>query len=206
MSTRHVCGAAGAFLVVSVLVAARGGVRADIIEPWLPCPTPNDCALPWMQRDREGVKWSLCWREPWCRNWLEEVIASTRPGKRDIFMSRGWGAGGMPFSVLYLNSHLRLKQQQQKLRDQLLLEQQQQQQQQHHREQREQGSARQPRFSPLEADAVATAHTEALVSEQQDYGDSTGSEPSTPPQRIIPHKQYAVLPQLFISYGWGPLG
>nr|CAD7401654.1 unnamed protein product [Timema cristinae] len=25
--------------------------------------------------------------------------------KKDVFMSRGWGAGGMPFNVLYLNPH-----------------------------------------------------------------------------------------------------
>lgn len=27
----------------------------------------------------------------------------TRITKKDVFMSRGWGAGGMPFSVLYMN-------------------------------------------------------------------------------------------------------
>lgn len=156
------------------------------------------------------MKWTQCWKEPWCRKWLEDIIGNAaRPGKRDIFMSRGWGAGGMPFSVLYLNSHLRLKQQQ-KLREQLLLQQQQQmQQQQQLREQYEHGSARQPRFSPLEADGQqAAARTAALVSEQHDYGDpSSIPAPSPPPpQRIIPYKQYAVLPQLFISYGWGPLG
>lgn len=107
-------------------------------------------------------------------------------------MSRGWGAGGMPFSVLYLNSHLRLKQQK--------LKQQQQ--------------ARQPRFSPIESGGAARAA--ALVSEArlQDYEDTAAAAPPPPqPQAHVSlrptslsHKQYAVLPQLFVSYGWGPLG
>lgn len=30
---------------------------------------------------------------------------SNKPVKKDVFMSRSWGAGGMPFSVLYMNPH-----------------------------------------------------------------------------------------------------
>lgn len=29
----------------------------------------------------------------------------TKIAKKDMFMSRNWGAGGMPFSVLYMKSH-----------------------------------------------------------------------------------------------------
>lgn len=34
-----------------------------------------------------------------------DLPATNRLAKKDVFMSRGWGAGGMPFSVLYLNPH-----------------------------------------------------------------------------------------------------
>lgn len=30
---------------------------------------------------------------------------TSRPVKKDVFLSRSWGAGGMPFSVLYMNPH-----------------------------------------------------------------------------------------------------
>lgn len=30
---------------------------------------------------------------------------ANRISKKDVFMSRGWGAGGLPFSVLYMNAH-----------------------------------------------------------------------------------------------------
>lgn len=30
---------------------------------------------------------------------------STKITKKDVFVSRSWGAGGMPFSVLYMNPH-----------------------------------------------------------------------------------------------------
>lgn len=31
------------------------------------------------------------------------VNGDARKPKKDIFVSRGWGAGGMPFNVLYMN-------------------------------------------------------------------------------------------------------
>lgn len=34
---------------------------------------------------------------------LENVRYAKKETKKDIFLSRGWGAGGMPFSVLYMN-------------------------------------------------------------------------------------------------------
>ncbi|XP_072755813.1 uncharacterized protein [Anoplolepis gracilipes] len=94
----------------------------------------------------------------------------TKIVKKDVFMSRGWGAGGMPFSVLYMN--------------------------------------------PRSNHAVATT----LMSQRQESGMTTESSTpfaEHPNSRIVPRnsqstvqprRQYWTIPQLFISYGWGPFG
>ncbi|XP_067010058.2 uncharacterized protein [Anabrus simplex] len=97
--------------------------------------------------------------------------------KKDVFMSRGWGAGGMPFSVLYM--HPQQKQQQQ----------QQQQQQLPPQLRAEQLTAAEdiavPNPSPYKQIKLRTAVSSAAL-----------------PSR----RQYSIIPQLFVSYGWGPLG
>lgn len=34
---------------------------------------------------------------------FENIRYERKETKKDVFLSRGWGAGGMPFSVLYMN-------------------------------------------------------------------------------------------------------
>lgn len=34
---------------------------------------------------------------------FDNVRYAKKETKKDVFLSRGWGAGGMPFSVLYMN-------------------------------------------------------------------------------------------------------
>lgn len=38
-----------------------------------------------------------------CITCKEKRFFANRESKKDVFVSRGWGAGGMPFSVLYMN-------------------------------------------------------------------------------------------------------
>ncbi|KAM0737325.1 hypothetical protein ACS0PU_000511 [Formica fusca] len=93
----------------------------------------------------------------------------TKIMKKDVFMSRGWGAGGMPFSVLYMN--------------------------------------------PRSNHAVTTS-----TSQRQESGMTTESStpfvehpnsriaPRNGQSTVQPRRQYWTIPQLFISYGWGPFG
>ncbi|XP_012249781.1 uncharacterized protein LOC105682114 [Bombus impatiens] len=88
-----------------------------------------------------------------------------RLSKKD--MSRSWGAGGMPFSILYMNP-----------------------------------------YSPR--------GNYASTSQQQDLGKTESTTPPIihPNTRIAvrngsstqQRRQYSIIPQLFISYGWGPFG
>lgn len=81
--------------------------------------------------------------------------------KKNIFVSRGWGAGGMPFSVLYLSPH----------------------------------SSKAPLYSePMFRAAPLSAPKlrEEMEIEQ--------------PPKLKSRRQYSVIPQLFVSYGWGPMG
>lgn len=139
--------------------------------------------------------------------------------KKDVFMSRGWGAAGMPFNMVYLNHYTKAH----KAYAQNLQLQQQQQEQLRQREAdqirlrsggviREQGLD-QPRTLPYGtryADAVVASEpqTNAQQSEfgngqrEDEYADSgvyLSAKPSSP------RRQYNV-PQLFVSYGWGPMG
>ncbi|CAK9824144.1 hypothetical protein ANTRET_LOCUS2359 [Anthophora retusa] len=87
--------------------------------------------------------------------------------KKDVFMSRSWGAGGMPFSVLYMNPH-----------------------------------------SPR-GNHASTAHQQELGKTENPISSITHAN-----SRIAlrngsstqPRRQYSIIPQLFISYGWGPFG
>ncbi|XP_014610235.1 PREDICTED: uncharacterized protein LOC106790074 [Polistes canadensis] len=93
--------------------------------------------------------------------------------KKDSLLSHGWGAGGMPFSVLYMTPH---------------------------------GS----RLNHGSNTATGTSH-------QQDVG-KTIENPTVPlvqPNNRVAarngpsvqsRRQYPIIPQLFISYGWGTLG
>ncbi|XP_017764269.1 PREDICTED: uncharacterized protein LOC108553754 [Eufriesea mexicana] len=90
-----------------------------------------------------------------------------RMSKKDVVMSRSWGAGGMPFSVLYMNLH-------------------------------------------------GSRGNQASTAQQQEVGKAESSTPPImlPNPRIVlrngsstqTRRQYSIIPQLFISYGWGPFG
>ena len=98
---------------------------------------------------------------------LDRTHIGNRLSKKGVLMSRSWGAGGMPFSVLYMSPHG-------------------------------------PRGNHA-------------GTQQPEVGKAV--ESSTPPvghpnYRIAlrnaaashPRRQYSIIPQLFISYGWGPFG
>uniref|UniRef100_A0A1B6D207 Peptidase S1 domain-containing protein n=1 Tax=Clastoptera arizonana TaxID=38151 RepID=A0A1B6D207_9HEMI len=103
-------------------------------------------------------------------------IPILRPMKKDIFVSRSWSAGGMPFSVLYMKP-------------------------------KHPKNTRSPVAQPLQAGndyedklkyeqyQPVRAQTQALTREQS-------GEVNLLPSR----RQYSIIPQLFVSYGWGPLG
>lgn len=135
--------------------------------------------------------------------------------KKDVFMSRGWGAAGMPFNMVYLNHYT--KAHKAYAQSQQLQQQQQEQLRQREAEQvrlrsggmsiRDQG-LEQPRTLPY-GSRYAEPQTNAQQSEfgnngnrEDEYGDSgvyLSAKPSSP------RRQYNV-PQLFVSYGWGPMG
>ncbi|XP_053696875.1 uncharacterized protein LOC128744114 [Sabethes cyaneus] len=132
--------------------------------------------------------------------------------KKDVFMSRGWGASGMPFTMFYLNHYAKA---------QKAYAQNQQQLQQRNRLQQdieesklrpgteEPSSMEQPRILPYGtryAEPVANAqHSEygrGSVTKDDEYSDGGVYLPSKPSS---PRRHYNV-PQLFVSYGWGPMG
>ncbi|XP_076661145.1 uncharacterized protein LOC143365055 [Halictus rubicundus] len=88
--------------------------------------------------------------------------------KKDVVMSRSWGAGGMPFSVLYMSPH------------------------------------------GLRGNYASTAQQQEMAK----TNDASTPSAAHPDYRIAlrngassqPRRQYSIIPQLFISYGWGPFG
>ncbi|XP_043278540.1 uncharacterized protein [Venturia canescens] len=108
---------------------------------------------------------------------------SPRPVKKDVFMSRSWGPGGLPFSVLYMNPH----------------------------------GVRASSYRP------STGYSEVVPTKAMPEPDARRSyegvpaamNPTKHPNYRVavrngstgqPRRQYSIIPQLFISYGWGPLG
>ncbi|XP_044254432.1 uncharacterized protein LOC123004949 [Tribolium madens] len=92
---------------------------------------------------------------------------TNRETKKDIFISRGWGAGGMPFSVLYMN----------------------------------------PTFSSSKAPAtVETNFRPHLSSASKSQRKSLPQVRTSMRQKTMNRSPHSVIPQLFVSYGWGPLG
>ena len=124
------------------------------------------------------------------KNTQQEIEAQ----KKDIFMSRGWGAAGMPYSLLYLNQY---------------------------------GKTKHPHSSQLinnigqytpdtiyENEAHHGINAQKFVGYPLDepneelihYEESRHLNPSSHNIKTgIPRRQYTV-PQLFVSYGWGPMG
>lgn len=90
--------------------------------------------------------------------------------KKDVFMSRGWGASGMPFSMFYMNNFARLQYEQQLQQQQDEIE-----------------RNRKAKF----ANTRSRTHT-SKANEKEDK-EQTRQNNTYPPQ-------------LFVSYGWGPMG
>lgn len=93
-------------------------------------------------------------------------ISGLKTYKKDVFMSRGWGAGGMPFSVLYMNpSH----------------------------------SSKAPatEIARKPSSAAATPKPQHITVPQVR---------NSMRQKGIHRISHSVIPQLFVSYGWGPHG
>lgn len=124
-------------------------------------------------------------------------------------MSRGWGASGMPFTMLYLNHYAKQQkayaqqQQMQKLREQEATE------TDANRELRPvEDELEQPRMLPYgsrypEPNTQPSAMGQSGgFKETEEYADGPIFVPSKPSS---PRRQYNV-PQLFVSYGWGPMG
>uniref|UniRef100_A0A2M4DLD3 Putative secreted protein n=1 Tax=Anopheles darlingi TaxID=43151 RepID=A0A2M4DLD3_ANODA len=160
------------------------------------------------------------------------IVSSTPSAiKKDLFMSRGWGASGMPFSMFYINHYTKA----QKAYAQSQLQQQHQQQlqiQQNlqtsslttklHAEVPSQGSQEEggtirsedspvpkqfphdTRFNnPVTIVPEASVQAEKLRSDS-DYIDN-GSARCCGSNTNASRRHYTV-PQLFVSYGWGPMG
>uniref|UniRef100_A0A2M4AVH3 Putative secreted protein n=1 Tax=Anopheles triannulatus TaxID=58253 RepID=A0A2M4AVH3_9DIPT len=165
------------------------------------------------------------------------AVSSSTPSaiKKDLFMSRGWGASGMPFSMLYLNHYTKAQRAyaQSQLQQQLQMQQREIKQQNQHLQtsslptnhhvdasptesQEELGSIHSgespvPKLFPYGTrfDEPVTIVPEASVQAEKlrsdnDYIDNSSAiwrGPNTNASR----RQYTV-PQLFVSYGWGPMG
>lgn len=148
------------------------------------------------------------------------ATVSMRPQiKKDVFMSRGWGAAGMPFNMVYLNHYTKAH----KAYTQNLQLQQQQQEQLRQRE-AEQMRLRsgaggggmlagldQPRTLPY-GSRYAAASEPQTNAQQSEFGNSNNREDEYADSGVYlsakpssPRRQYNV-PQLFVSYGWGPMG
>lgn len=118
------------------------------------------------------------------------IISEPPPMKKDVFMSRSWSAGGMPFSVLYMNPKhpkntrspiaqpLQLQQDFEEKPKQII----------HNIEEEQQNIEGYELPEGLQPQALT--------------GVRSGGGVSLLPSR----RQYSIIPQLFVSYGWGPLG
>lgn len=147
--------------------------------------------------------------------------ASIRPQqiKKDVFMSRGWGAAGMPFNMVYLNHYTKAH----KAYAQNLQLQQQQGQREAEQMRLRSGAGGggilagldQPRTLPYGsryAAASAAASEPQTNAQQSEFGGNNNREDEYADSGVYlsakpssPRRQYNV-PQLFVSYGWGPMG
>lgn len=98
-----------------------------------------------------------------------ERLSTSKTVKKNVFISRGWGAGGMPFNVLYLNpSH----------------------------------SSKAPITDSNKPSQVAAAVAEVKPEQHKTVPQVRNSMR----QKSIHRISHSVIPQLFVSYGWGPHG
>jgi len=95
--------------------------------------------------------------------------------KKNIFLSRGWGAGGMPFNVLYMKPASRSP----VVRAEQMVT-----------------------PAPLTGLPTTSQHQQVSMQNALSHAPKTGNRRGGRKTR----RQYSVIPQLFVSYGWGPFG
>ncbi|CAD6207340.1 GSCOCG00010176001-RA-CDS [Cotesia congregata] len=143
--------------------------RENTLTPvWLPAAPirndqyPVDYNLLMKHKNEDKNNWeirSVYGSLPEIKSALPRQIGN-RPPKKDSILSRSWGAGGLPFSVLYMNSR---------------------------------GSRIQP-----------TADTKTTTRKPIE---NTSTVKNRANSRNGPgRRQYSIIPQLLISYGWSPFG
>ena len=123
---------------------------------------------------------------------FEDENQPIRESKKNIFTSRGWGAGGMPFSVLYLH------------------------QQQYHKPSRSPIAGAQQLVAPpaplrgfpsqYRQVAVRNALSSALTAANNMAGGGSSGGGGGASASLPTRRQYSIIPQLYVSYGWGPHG
>ncbi|CAD1477179.1 unnamed protein product [Heterotrigona itama] len=107
-----------------------------------------------------------------------------RLSKKDAVMSRSWGAGGMPFSVLYMNPH------------------------------GSRGNHASKEILNKNENDNTLPHTSTSQQQELERTETTTPPVMHPNTRIAlrngsstqPRRQYSIIPQLFRSYGWVPFG
>ncbi|KAJ8680382.1 hypothetical protein QAD02_016169 [Eretmocerus hayati] len=123
-------------------------------------------------------------KDPWIDRSVSEGVPmvggssinqlTSKPTKKDIFSSRGWNAGGMPFSVLYMSPR-----------------------------------THPPPLSSGQTDAnkdTARKNNEAAAQITSSSGSRKGQTNRVTQRNGQPRRHYSIIPQLFVSYGWGPSG
>lgn len=112
--------------------------------------------------------------------------------KKDIFMSRGWGAAGMPYSMYYLDKPLPY--------------------QQRHKNRQNVSKNDSKALYAKQEDEIENANDLVEVNNYEALRSPSVEETSKNVQSdklrkiASPTKNKYTIPQLFISYGWGPMG
>lgn len=117
--------------------------------------------------------------------------------KKDIFMSRGWGAAGMPYSMYYLDKPLPGYQQRHK-----------------NRQNPTKPGTNSALYAKQEEEVLengngldAVNNFEALRSPSVEDTSNVKNVRNDKLRKLSsPPKNKYTIPQLFISYGWGPMG
>lgn len=112
--------------------------------------------------------------------------------KKDIFMSRGWGAAGMPYSMYYLDKPLPYQQRHKNRQNTTKTD-------------SKALYAKQEDDSENANDLMEVNNYEALRSPSAEETSKIVRNDKLRKMTSPPKNKYTI-PQLFISYGWGPMG
>jgi hypothetical protein len=104
--------------------------------------------------------------------------------KKNIFTSRGWGAGGMPYNILYMHPQQHVKP-----------------------PSRHEVAAAQQLVAPLNGPTASQQYRQVAARNALNRAITAGSSGRGPTRAPVPtRRQYSIIPQLYVSYGWGPQG